>query len=270
MGKQKDGFNGAFSGKVGKMVGYEWCGRWCVRSLPADYHDPRTERQLEQRSRFVDMVRFAGRANRILKLSMHVAAHNEHVTEGNYFVRINKGCFSWSDGVMSVDYAALRLSDGPVAPVAFDEPQLLDDTTISIAFEKNPEHRQCSPDDVVRLVVYCPELDAFDFSDAFMRRSKGLTMSLNEGWAGKEVHLWGFVQDRTGRASRSTYIGSGVLDAGAQTSNETGAQAPCLLEETALQATIRQNEGLCRQDVGAPDDAAANPPKSAAPPGGTN
>jgi len=215
MGKQQDGFNGGFSGKLGSVVGYNWRGQWCVRSLPADFHDARTERQLEQRGLFADMVRFAGRAKRVLGISMRVVARNDHITESNYFVRLNKACFSRMDGVLTVDYGSLRFSDGPVAPVAFDAPQLLDDTTISIAFEKNPEHRNCSQDDEVRLVAYCPELDAFDFSDGIMRRSKQLTMSLNEGWAGKEVHLWGFVVDRAGRASQSTYIGSGVLDCSA-------------------------------------------------------
>ena len=211
MGKQQEGFNGGFSGKLGSVVGYNWRGQWCVRSLPSVFHDARTERQLEQRGLFADMVRFAGRAKRVLGISMRVVARNEHITESNYFVRLNKGCFSRADGVLTVDYGALRFSDGPVAPVAFDEPQLLDDTTISIAFEKNPEHRNCSQDDEVHLVVYCPELDAFDFSNGFMRRSKRLEMKLNEGWAGKVVHLWGFVVDCAGRASQSTYIGSGIL-----------------------------------------------------------
>lgn len=95
--------------------------------------------------------------------------------------------------------------------MAFDAPQLLDDTTISIAFEKNPLHRNCSQNDRVHLVVYCPEYKSFDFSDAILRRNKRIVMQLNEAWAGKEVHLWGFVVDNAGRASQSVYIGSGVL-----------------------------------------------------------
>ena len=211
MGKQTDGFNGGFSGRLGNVVGYNWCGQWCVRSLPSVFHDARTERQLAQRALFAEMVRFAGRVRRVLNISMRVAARNEHVTPSNLFVRLNKQCFAMEGDALSVDYAALRLSEGPVAPVAFDVPQLIDDTTISIAFEKNPEHRNCSQDDEVHLVVYCPELDAFDFSNGFMRRSKRLEMKLNEGWAGKVVHLWGFVVDCAGRASQSTYIGSGIL-----------------------------------------------------------
>ena len=36
-------------------------------------------------------------------------------------------------------------------------------------------------------------------------------MTLRDDWAGREVHLWGFVVDSKGRASLSQYIGSGIL-----------------------------------------------------------
>ena len=35
-------------------------------------------------------------------------------------------------------------------------------------------------------------------------------------WRGREVHLWGFVRDRAGRALLCQYIGCGVLDAAVQ------------------------------------------------------
>jgi hypothetical protein len=95
--------------------------------------------------------------------------------------------------------------------VAFDAPQLLDEATISIDFEKNPLHRNCSQDDSVFLVAYCPEYKDFDFSDATARRRKQVVLRLNEAWVGKEVHLWGFVVDNARRASQSIYIGSGIL-----------------------------------------------------------
>ena len=212
MGKQQSGFNGGFSGRLGNVVGYNWRGRWCVRTLPGDFHDARSEQQLEQRRLFTEMVRFAGSARRVLRIALDEASRNVGLTPSNYFIRMNKECFALQDGELTVDLPELRLSDGPVAPVAFDAPQLLDDTTVSISFEKNPLHRNCSQDDEIYIVAYCPEYKAFDFSDTTARRRKQVVFQLNEAWAGKEVHLWGFVVDRAGRASQSLYIGSGVLD----------------------------------------------------------
>jgi hypothetical protein len=68
-------------------------------------------------------------------------------------------------------------------------------------------------EDLVYLVAYCPELGDFDISAPVYRRSNRLTMSLNPYWAGREVHLWGFVVDGKGRASQSQYLGGGILDA---------------------------------------------------------
>lgn len=262
MGKQQDGFNGGFSGRLGNVVGYNWRGRWCVRSLPADFKDARTDAQLRQRQLFSAMVRFAGRAKRILGLGLEVASRNAGVTPGNYFIRLNKQCFALQDGELAVDLPELRLSDGPVAPVAFEAPQLLDDTTISVAFEKNPLHRNCSQDDEVYLVAYCPEYKAFDFSDATARRRQQVVLQLNEAWVGKEVHLWGFVVDRAGRASQSLYIGSGILGDFPTETDDNGIdfQTDDSSVPTAAEPSFR--------DAASPDAlAAVAAPSRAAPPG---
>ena len=263
MGKQQDGIGGGFSGRLGNVVGYNWRGRWCVRSLPADFKDARTDAQLRQRQLFREMVRFAGRAKRILALGLEAASRNVGVTPSNYFIRINKGCFALQDGELAVDLPELRLSDGPVAPVAFEAPQLLDDATISVAFEKNPLHRNCSQDDEVYLVAYCPEYKDFDFSDPASRRRKQAVLQLNEAWVGKVVHLWGFVVDRAGRASQSLYIGSGIL-----------GDFPTEQEEDSVyfqtdDAVVPTSEAPMDSTVSSPDAVTAvAAPSRAAPPGG--
>ena len=212
MGRLTNGYTGGFSGRLGGVIGYVWRGRQCVRTMPSHFNDAKTERQLERRSLFKQSVGFASRARNVLRRGLRIPSLNAHITEYNYFMRINKDCFSLLDGKLQVDYANLILAEGPAAPVAFGVPRLIDEVTISIDFEKNPLHRVTSPDDCVFLAAYCPELDAFDLSAAAFRSSNRLTMCLNRAWAGKEVHLWGFVQDTKGHASMSQYIGCGVLD----------------------------------------------------------
>jgi hypothetical protein len=146
------------------------------------------------------------------------------MTESNYFMRVNKRCFALAAGTqdeLQVDYENLLLADGPVAPVAFYEPQMVDETTLSVDFEKNPLHRAVKWEDLVYLVAYCPELGDFDISAPVYRRSNRLTMSLNPYWVGREVHLWGFVVDGNGRASQSQYLGGGIMGG-----EETDSQSP--------------------------------------------
>ena len=205
-----------FSGRLGNLIGYRWRGRMCVRTMPSHYRDARTPEQLQQRALFTAVVRFAAKARQVLKKGMNAVSLDAQMTESNYFMRINKRCFALAAGTqgeLQVDYENLLLADGPVAPVAFYELQMVDETTLSVDFEKNPLHRAVKWEDLVYLVAYCPELGDFDISAPVYRRSNRLTMSLNPYWVGREVHLWGFVVDGNGRASQSQYLGGGILDA---------------------------------------------------------
>ncbi len=227
MGKTDFGFMAGFSGRLGNLIGYRWRGRMCVRTMPSHYRDARTPEQLQQRALFKAVVQFAARARQVLKKGMNAVSPDAQMTESNYFMRVNKRCFALqSDAQLTVDYENLLLADGPVAPVAFYEPQMVDERTLSVDFEKNPLHRAVKWEDLVYLVAYCPELGDFDISAPVYRRSNRLTMSFNPYWVGREVHLWGFVVDGKGRASQSQYLGGGVL--GSDEVDSGGTQAPRL------------------------------------------
>ena len=213
MGKLQNGFSGGFNGRIGNLVGYQWRGKWCVRSLPSQYRDAKTERQLEQRNLYKQTIDFTSRARQVLHLGLREQSLKAYITEYNYFMRINKRCFALADGELQVDYESIVLADGPVAPVAFYTPQLVDETTISVDFEKNPLHRATKSEDEVYLAAYCPELKSFALSRPSYRYKSNVVIQFNPLFAGKEVHLWGFVVDKAGRASQSQYIGCGVLSA---------------------------------------------------------
>ena len=183
-----------------------------MRTCTGRYRDAKTVVQLERRDIFRESVRFAGRAKGVLRVSLRVQSLAAHVTESNYFLRINKGCFAWADGRLAVDYASLRLSDGPVAPVAFGAPRLRDTTTVCVDYEKNPEHRAAGADDLVYLCAFCPERDEVLLSAPQYRRTRHLEMTLPDEWRRCEVHLYGFVRDNAGRTSVSDYLGNGVLE----------------------------------------------------------
>ena len=205
-------FSEGLSGRIGNMICYSWRGRQCVRTMPAQYRDAKTEQQLAQRAMFKAMVGFAAQARLVLKKGLKTSSLNAQMLETNYFIRINKGCFAIEDGTFAVDYESLQLSEGPVAPVAFDAPRLIDETTVHVDFEKNPLHRTTKSEDMVYIVAYCPELKTFDLSAPFYRYKGYAELRLHPLFAGKEVHLWGFVVDRNDRASMSLYIGCGILD----------------------------------------------------------
>ena len=210
-------------GKVGNVVGYQWKGRWVMRSVAREFHDAKTELQMEQRSRLGAAMGFAARLRDILLIGFKQVANEARMTEYNYFYKTNNDCLAWDGEHLAVDYEHLRLSEGPVAPVRFGAVEVVGEMTLAIDFEKNPEHRVSGSSDKVYVAAICATLGVAVLSLPVYRRMKRITVSLPRTWEGHEVHLYGLVQDSAGRASESVYIGGGTLEEIVEASQEEPA-----------------------------------------------
>ena len=67
MGIIKQGITGGFSGMAGNVIGGSWKGVAYMRIRPVSVVNPKTDPQLDQRSRFVVTVRFLEPLTRFLK-----------------------------------------------------------------------------------------------------------------------------------------------------------------------------------------------------------
>jgi hypothetical protein len=227
MATMEQGFLDGFRGSLGPVVGYQWRGRWCMRSRPATVHNPRSEAQQRHRKMFKEEVQLAGRLNWVLRQTYEQLSLEEHLTPCNHFVRVNQPAFAIEGERFTVSWEALRLSEGPVAPVAFGVPVVTEGTTLTIDFERNPLHARADNYDQVFLVVYCPENGQCFMTAPVHRRTARLSVVLPALFAGREVQLWGLVQDRQGRWSDSIYIGFGpIVDNVANDSGNTEYQEP--------------------------------------------
>lgn len=200
------GYLGGFSGKLGTAIGYNWNGRWCLRSLPVRVHNPRTERQQRHRMMFREEVRLAARMAWPVTLALSELARHSGMTSYNLFVKLNQPAFGWADEALQVDWPALRLSTGPVAPVAFAAPVIDEHNTLSISFEKNPLRMHTDSLDLVHLFVYCPDLEQSCMVAPVYRHNRRIRMLLPDGFAGHELQLYAFVQDIHGQFSETIYI----------------------------------------------------------------
>ena len=134
-----------------------------------------------------------------------------HMTESNYFINLNKQWFGMEGETLTVDYAHLTLSEGGVAPVGFGEPvtETVGETVrVTVRFEPNPLHVPACADDKVYLCALCAECSEALLSLPVCRRHGTVTLELPARWQDCTVHLYGFVQDYTGDASQSLYLGT--------------------------------------------------------------
>ena len=202
MAKQMNGYLGGFSGKLGPAVGYCWNGKWCMRSHNAVVRNPRTEAQQEHRRAFKEQVQLAAQMRMVVTASLTLPARELGMTSYNLFVSMNQAAFAGG----GVDYSLLSVSTGALAPVAFGVPSIDEDNVLTVGFEANPMRVRADGYDGVRLYAYCPELKRGFLSAPVYRRAKRLAVQLPDAFAGRELHLYGFVQAEDGRCSESSYL----------------------------------------------------------------
>lgn len=208
MAKQRFGINDGYRGTVGTVIGYMWCGRWCLRARPLRVHNPRTERQQSNRGLFAAASGLASAMGQVLRIGMRSDALVRHRTAYNHFLSLNTPCFAMEEGRMKVDYGHLVVAAGSVAPVGFGAPHAATlPTDIVVEFERNPLQLSASGDDLVYLYAWCPGVGEGKLSTPAYRRTRQATIALPERWTGMEVHLYGFVVDNEAQASDSVYLG---------------------------------------------------------------
>lgn len=109
MGKIKKGILGGFSGRVGNVIGGSWKGIDYMRSEATSISDPKTAKQLEQRSKFRVAVEFAKNCVPLINVGLKQYATKR--SEFNYLV--SKICKDyWNDAGNEINYSLVQLSAG--------------------------------------------------------------------------------------------------------------------------------------------------------------
>lgn len=117
MGKINKGILGGFSGRVGNVIGGSWKGIDYMRSEATSIADPKTAKQLEQRSKFRVAVEFAKQVVPLINIGLKQYATKR--SEFNYMV--SKICKDWwDDANNNINYPLVQLSAGELSPVVID------------------------------------------------------------------------------------------------------------------------------------------------------
>ena len=204
MATRKDGQSDRMSGKLGSKIMYTWKGRDCERAY-AKPKDPMTPAQMAHRLVFGTMSSLGTAMLEVVKIGFRGNAPEGRTTEKNIFVKLNKQCFSIVDDAVSIDYANLKVADGPLAAVDFGEPSTVDGRTIRVAFS-NREHADRF--NYVMLAAYLPGKRNCMLSEPVFRSAGEAEITLPESWTGLPAHIYGFCWDGKENASPSSYIGA--------------------------------------------------------------
>lgn len=147
-----------YSGAVGREIHYTRFGRTYSRQLPAEYNDRKSEAQLRQRALFKARQATSALYGSILQRGLTKEAHENGMTEANYFSRLNKDHFVYEDGTVRINYPALLLACGPLPVVEFTS-CCADGLHVNLSFRPCLDTPKARPDDVVHIYAVSPQVE---------------------------------------------------------------------------------------------------------------
>lgn len=147
-----------YSGAVGREIHYTRFGRTYSRQLPAEYNDRKSEAQLRQRTLFKVRQATSALFGSILQRGLTKEAHENSMTEANYFSRLNKDHFVYEDGTVRINYPTLLLARGPLPEVEITSYHA-DGLHVELAFRPCLDVPKARPDDVVYIYAVSPQVE---------------------------------------------------------------------------------------------------------------
>lgn len=208
MGTYNKGILGAFSGKVGPVVGASWRGKEVMRSLPKKSNRVATVLQQRQRQKFTMVNDFLRGVQPVVK--RYYGGDSGIKTRSNQAMSyLMREALVFTDPDFEWNYSKVLISRGDLTGI--------DEATITVAagqinvmWTDNSDQGEARADDRLVLVVYAPESKAVVYSlAAGARTDAAAALAMPSYLAGAEVHVWAtFVAADEKLFATSLYLGS--------------------------------------------------------------
>lgn len=203
------GVNGAFSGKVGSVIGSNWRDIDYMRGLSKRTNKQASAKQLAVRARFTLLSQFLLLIKKAIERG-YSQQYSGRATVFNLAVRANQGALKGTDLEPELDYSKIILSKGLTLPKPFGC-KITDGIPGSVTvswqvFGSAPAEQM---DDKATIVLCCPEhQEAIVSMDQFVRRVGTADLEIPSNWSNTTVHAYVFMTAENGESSATAFAGS--------------------------------------------------------------
>ena len=209
MGVIKQGILGPFSGKVGTVVGAIWKGIGTIRALPASVSNPRTEGQVNQRTKFSAALEFLQPSLAFIQQGFRFYAKGMSAFNAAQSY-VLKNAITGTAPNFSVDYTTALVSRGKLEGVSGGNLSELNGT-VTVTWTDNSNQGNARADDKVLLLVYNPTKGESHIvlEDPATREDATIVSTLPAHYSGDTVHVYLAFQAADGSmVSNSDHVGS--------------------------------------------------------------
>ncbi len=210
MGKYSQGILGAFSGKVGTVVGASWRGIKYMRSLAAKRGNARaTEKQLEQQARFALIAGFLKPVKPLLELGFknYAIGRTGYNSAASYNL---KNALTGQTPNLAIDYSMVLLSRGDLVGAKSVLVSSTNSGQLDVAWQDNSGQAMAKPEDQLIVAVFSPALvQATYLIGGAERQDESFAYNLPADFSGETAEVYiSWVSADMKEVATSVYAGS--------------------------------------------------------------
>lgn len=197
-------------GKVADVVIRKYRKEHVVSGYQPYPNDPRTNKQLIQRTKFGVLSDLAGIFAPAINQGLKTVSDGTMMHPRNKFMRINKAIVTSSTpGSATISYPDMVIADGNFYGVGFNNPSAPSALRVEVSWSGTVELPGTSFDDPVHVFCYCPTRKELLTTWAD-REANNASFVVPSHWNGEAVYLYGFVASKSDKYNVSVghYIGT--------------------------------------------------------------
>jgi len=207
MATYSHGANGAFSGKVGSVIGSSWRSIDYLRGLPKKSKKGASPKQLEQQARFALAATYLRPIKDVLNIGF---ADKKQISSSGYNIGVKSFL---SKNILgdypdfTVDFPNLVLSRGSLNPFLGLEMDMAG-TELTFNWVQNLNGMNSFADDILIFVIYNETQNMYLLFDEAIRTDLTYATEIGTAFNGNTIHGWAFgiSRDRTA-VSNTQYLG---------------------------------------------------------------
>lgn len=206
------GITGAYTGKVGNVVGSSWRGIDYIRSLPKKSSKPASEDQMAQRTRFAMATNFLKSIKDILKIGFSDSKQRGKMGYNVAFQHLITNAITGIYPALSIDYSSVQIASGSLAALMGLQTEESAPQVLTLSWQPDVNRFNAFADDQVIVLLYNVDENFFSAYEGVSRVDSSLDITLPVSYTGKTMVGWTFSIHRDGKVtSSSQYIGEFVI-----------------------------------------------------------
>lgn len=209
MGKISQGVLGGFSGKVGNVVGGTWKGIDYMRIKPSSVANPRTQGQVDQRTKFSNVLNFLQPMTEFLRVGFKLYAIK--MTQFNSAMSYQlQNAITGTYPDFLIDYTKVLVSKGALLRAEEATGVSTEAGVVKLSWTDNSASGGAKATDKALIMLYNADKKVAVYDTAGEARTVGTqSLSVPVDFSGDEIQAYiGFISEDGTEVSNSVYVGA--------------------------------------------------------------